>query len=50
MLRRMGQFHGIDNILSHRRGESLAVRCPACPEVGFNVSKEDINNANEEET
>jgi hypothetical protein len=50
MLRRAGQFHGIDKILTHRQAQSLAVRCPACPEVGFNVGKEVIDEAKEEET
>ena len=49
VLHRMGQFHGIDNIVTHRQAQSLAVRCPACPEVGFNVAKETIDNANENE-
>lgn len=49
MLRRAGQFHGINKILTHRQTQSLAVRCPACPEVGFNMSKEVIDQAKEEE-
>jgi len=39
-VRRAGQAHNIDSILTHRRPGSLAVRCPACPELGFNVSAE----------
>ena len=39
---RAGQAHNIDSILTHRRPGSLAVRCPACPELGFNVSAEHV--------
>jgi hypothetical protein len=39
-VRRAGQAHNIDSILTHRQPGSLAVRCPACLEVGFNVTKE----------
>ena len=46
----MGQFHSIDNILTHRQAQFLAVHCPACPEVGFNVAKEKIDTAKENET
>ncbi|KAJ3576610.1 hypothetical protein NP233_g319 [Leucocoprinus birnbaumii] len=37
--RRSGQEHNIDLVLPHRRFGSLAVRCFACPEVGFNVEE-----------
>lgn len=37
--RRSGQDHNIDKVLKHRRPESLTVRCPACPEVGFNIEE-----------
>ncbi|KAJ7204243.1 hypothetical protein B0H12DRAFT_1080513 [Mycena haematopus] len=47
--RRTGQAHGIDKFVPHRRPGSLTVRCPACPEVGFNVDEETINNADESE-
>ncbi|KAF8326719.1 hypothetical protein F5887DRAFT_899624 [Amanita rubescens] len=49
-LRRSGQAHGIDGIISHRRSNSLAVRCPACPEPGFNIEPVVIQNASEDET
>jgi hypothetical protein len=45
LLQRSGQAHGIDQFLPHQRKNSLAVRCPACPEIGFNVDKETIDNA-----
>lgn len=34
--KRTGQFHGIDDVLSHRPAGNLLVWCPACPEPGFN--------------
>ncbi|KAJ7629937.1 hypothetical protein B0H17DRAFT_962520, partial [Mycena rosella] len=37
--RRMGQAQNIDAIITNPRPGSLAVRCPACPEVGFNIDK-----------
>lgn len=37
--RRSGQEHQIDNVLKHRRPNSLTVRCPACPEVGLNIEE-----------
>lgn len=48
--RRSGQEHGIDSEVSHRRPNSLAVRCPACPEVGFNVNHVNVNDAEETDT
>ena len=38
-VRRQGQVavHHIDSLLSHRHSNSLAIYCPAYPEVGFNV-------------
>ncbi|TFK61665.1 hypothetical protein BDN72DRAFT_872706 [Pluteus cervinus] len=39
LVRRSGQAHGIDDHLTHRRPNSLAVRCPACPEPGFNLDQ-----------
>lgn len=39
-VRQSGQAHNIDSILTHRNPGSLAVCCPACPEIGFNVSQE----------
>ncbi|KAF8144371.1 hypothetical protein K438DRAFT_1435719, partial [Mycena galopus ATCC 62051] len=47
--RRTGQAHGIDEHVPHRRAASLALRCPACPEVGFNMTLEEMANATEEE-
>ncbi|KAJ7710936.1 hypothetical protein B0H17DRAFT_1324352 [Mycena rosella] len=40
--RRTGQAtaHGIDPHVPHRNAGSLTVRCPACPEVGFNITEE----------
>ncbi|KAF7760546.1 hypothetical protein Agabi119p4_11222 [Agaricus bisporus var. burnettii] len=37
--RRSGQDFNIDSLLSHRRSGCLALRCPACPEVGFNIEE-----------
>jgi len=49
-VRRSGQAHGADVILTpHRRPHSLAIRCPACPEIGINVNLETIELATEEE-
>ena len=49
MVRRSGQAHGIDTIITTRRPLSLAIRCPACPEVGVNVDREKMEMASEEE-
>ncbi|KAJ7922740.1 hypothetical protein B0H13DRAFT_2408030 [Mycena leptocephala] len=46
---RTGQAHGIDHLMPHRRPGSLTVRCPACPEVGFNISPETMKAALESE-
>lgn len=43
--RRSGQEHGIDSEVPHRRPNSLAIRCPACPEIGFNVTPEEVKSA-----
>ncbi|KAF8205918.1 hypothetical protein K438DRAFT_2014304 [Mycena galopus ATCC 62051] len=43
--RRSGQAHNIDFWVGHRRAHSLTVRCPACPEVGFNMSAEEMQAA-----
>ncbi|KAF7290181.1 hypothetical protein MIND_01331500 [Mycena indigotica] len=40
--RRSGQEHGIDEHVPHRTGGGLAVRCPACPEIEFNISEQEI--------
>ncbi|KAJ3560603.1 hypothetical protein NP233_g10727 [Leucocoprinus birnbaumii] len=37
MERQSGVFHQIERLLNHRRAGCIAVRCPACPEVGFNT-------------
>lgn len=43
--RRSGQEHQIDAQVPHRRPNSLAVRCPACPEVDFNIEHKDLMKA-----
>lgn len=48
-LRRRGQVHNIDDIMKGRRKDSLAIRCPACPEVHVNVDAETITQAQESE-
>ena len=48
-VRRRGQTHGIDDVIQTRRKASLAIRCPACPEIGFNVAGELVNSADEKE-
>jgi hypothetical protein len=48
-LRRRGQAHNIDNIIKGRRKRSLAIPCPACPEVHVNVDLEAIEQAKEDE-
>jgi hypothetical protein len=35
--RRRGQVHDIDDIMQGRRKDSLAIHCPACPEVDVNT-------------
>lgn len=35
--KRLGQAHGIDELLPHRLGGNLVVHCPICPEPHFNV-------------
>ncbi|KAJ6550380.1 hypothetical protein DFH09DRAFT_925918, partial [Mycena vulgaris] len=47
--RRTGQAHGFDKFVPHRRPGSLTLRCPACPEVGFNISAETMKAALETE-
>ena len=47
--RRSGQAQGIDRVITNRRPGSLAVRCPACPEIGFNIEKAVIDAAAEHE-
>ncbi|KAJ6526481.1 hypothetical protein DFH09DRAFT_1095195 [Mycena vulgaris] len=48
--RRAGQDHGFDAHVPHRRAGSLTIRCPACPEVGFNISAETMQAATEMES
>ena len=48
-VRRRGQAHGIDEVIPGRRKNSLAIRCPACPEIGFNVVKALVDHATEGE-
>ncbi|KAJ7213692.1 hypothetical protein C8J57DRAFT_1602006 [Mycena rebaudengoi] len=43
--RRSGQAQDIDSLIPSRRPGSLAVRCPACPKIGFNIDKETIDSA-----
>ncbi|TFK63368.1 hypothetical protein BDN72DRAFT_902463 [Pluteus cervinus] len=47
--RRSGQVHGIDELLPHRRANSLAIYCVACPEPFFNVAPEVLMKASEDE-
>ncbi|TDL17558.1 hypothetical protein BD410DRAFT_843487 [Rickenella mellea] len=39
MLKRSGQAHGIDKVLTHRKPGNMTVVCPACPEPGFNMEE-----------
>ncbi len=48
--RRSGQDHDIDSEVPFRRHKSLAVRCPACPEVGFNVDPKALEKVPETAT
>ncbi|KAJ3565608.1 hypothetical protein NP233_g7520 [Leucocoprinus birnbaumii] len=50
LLRRLGVVHNIHTILTHRRPGSLAVQCPACPEIGFNVEEDVLKNVFESQT
>ncbi|KAJ7715353.1 hypothetical protein B0H16DRAFT_1339969, partial [Mycena metata] len=47
--RRSGQAHNIDVFVPHRRPGSLTIRCPACPEVGFNISEETMREVLEQD-
>ncbi|KAJ7682337.1 hypothetical protein DFH06DRAFT_1314555 [Mycena polygramma] len=49
LVRRTGQAHGFDRFVPHRQAGSLTMRCPLCPEVGFNMSKETMEAALESE-
>ncbi|KAJ7275700.1 hypothetical protein C8J57DRAFT_1589774 [Mycena rebaudengoi] len=46
---RTGQAHGIDKHVPHRQPGSLTLRCPGCPEVGYNISEEAMSEALESE-
>jgi len=48
-VRRSGQCHGFDDALPHRRKGSVTVRCPACPEIHFNVDQNTLELAAEDE-
>ncbi|KAG6847801.1 hypothetical protein H0H93_005915 [Arthromyces matolae] len=50
MVRRSGEAHNINTVLSHRQKGSLTVRCPACPELGFNVDQSVVDAAKDSET
>ncbi|KAJ7710854.1 hypothetical protein B0H17DRAFT_914216 [Mycena rosella] len=39
MKKRLGQVHGIDNVLLHRPKGNLVLYCPSCQEPGFNSDK-----------
>lgn len=45
-----GQDHNIDSVLTHQRPGSLVVRCPTCPEAGFNVEEWVMELAPDEKT
>ncbi|KAF6747941.1 hypothetical protein DFP72DRAFT_853943 [Ephemerocybe angulata] len=47
--RQSGQAHEIDRLLKEGRFHTIVVRCPACPDVGFNVEKAEIELAGEDE-
>ena len=48
-VRHSGQAHSADSVLTHRRPHSIAIQCPACPEIGVNIDKETIEFATEDE-
>ncbi|KAJ7658473.1 hypothetical protein B0H17DRAFT_1262267 [Mycena rosella] len=37
--KRLGQEHGVDQVLTHRPEGNLVLYCPSCPEPGFNTNK-----------
>ncbi|KIY61877.1 hypothetical protein CYLTODRAFT_362250, partial [Cylindrobasidium torrendii FP15055 ss-10] len=47
--RRSGQAFGIEDIITGRRKGSTSIFCPACPEIGFNVSQSEVDQAKEED-
>ncbi len=46
---RSGQAHNIDDFVTHRWKNCIAVHCPACPEPGWNIDLEVLQNTNESE-
>ncbi|TFK58222.1 hypothetical protein BDN72DRAFT_782377, partial [Pluteus cervinus] len=50
LARRAGQAHGIDAQFPNRIPKSLAVRCFACPDIGFNIEKRVVDAASEAES
>lgn len=48
-VRRSGQCHNFDDALPHCRKGSVTVRCPARPEVHFNIDLETLELAAEDE-
>jgi hypothetical protein len=40
MKKRMGQEHGIDQLLPFRPPGNLVLYCPACPKIGFNIPRD----------
>ncbi|KAF7294743.1 hypothetical protein MIND_01011700 [Mycena indigotica] len=46
--RRTGQAYPWDRYVPHRNPHSLTIRCPACPEVGYNMTKEEMDNIPED--
>ncbi|KAK0473336.1 hypothetical protein IW261DRAFT_1342555, partial [Armillaria novae-zelandiae] len=49
IIRCSGQKHNIDNFITHRRKNCIAINCPACPEPGWNVDLEVLKKASESE-
>ncbi|KAF6750008.1 hypothetical protein DFP72DRAFT_851984 [Ephemerocybe angulata] len=47
--RQSGQSHEIDRLLKEGRFKTIIVRCPACPDIGFNIEKAEIELAGEDE-
>ncbi|KAK6974846.1 CxC2 domain-containing protein [Favolaschia claudopus] len=41
--KRMGQAHGIDDLLIYRPKGNTVLYCPSCPEPGFNMDKSLLN-------
>ncbi|KIY62508.1 hypothetical protein CYLTODRAFT_361346 [Cylindrobasidium torrendii FP15055 ss-10] len=47
--RRSGQSFGIEDFITGRRPGSTSIFCPACPEIDFNVSKQEVDEASPEQ-